>query len=566
MAEEDGRLPVGFPVKKTVDQNIMTKLYQREVAIDTPAQLFHRQRALYQCAVPEFTESNVQTPSCFLRKFTPNGNHLLAFSRDQRSVELYDYLGSGSGQQLYRSQLDSWTIRSELFGRFFRLRFSIPVAQENEFLNRECSLFTCRSQQLIVGASSAVPDDHYQHTFDLFRNNESVSPSANCQLEDYTLYLVDMKLGIVTDSRSFRLDKIYLSHNQGVSLCNTTLAVLSVQHQTVHLFQVCDASFLPLQEIGRFCYPDDPLVFSEVQYAQTNVTAPVDNLHSVYNPWLEKWYTSLKHRLLCQLLRQAEEACTPHSRASLAHFYMNFDKFASLKLWRMQLLDETHLLLKYATEDIVTMRQNDPTSQPALFGIYNITTTEFVRIYDNTSEALLRLYELNADHFRTAVSHPYCYQISSVANSVHARALHLKFKQTIMGAKYGGRTEATRRLLGQLPICCQSYSCSPYLDLSLFSYDDKWISALERPKPCEDSSVKFFSRTGGLFAFELHVGASSLLQGSAQSGSSTSRKLVAYIFHPYEPFVVSIQRANTDFMVNFHFRNQYGVPHRDDPP
>eukprot|EP00731_Ephydatia_muelleri_P015761 Em0009g185a len=566
MAEEDGRLPMGFPVKKTVDQNIMTKLYRREVAIDNPAQLFHRQRALYQCAVPEFTESNVQTPSCFLRKFTPDGNQLLAFSRDQRSVELYDYLGGGSGQELYCSELDSWSIRSELFGKFFRLRFSIPVAQENEFLNRECSLFTCQSHYLIVGASSVVPDDHYQHTFDLFRNNESVSPSANCQLEDYSLYMVDMKLGIVTDSRSFKLDKIYLSHNQGVSLCNTTLAVLSVQHQTVHLFQVSDGSFLPVQEIGRFCYPDDPLIFSEVQYSQSNATATSDGLHATYNPWLEKWYTSLKHRLLCRLLRQAEEACTPESQAPMAHFYMNHDKFVSLKLWRMQLLDEGHLLLKFATEDVVTMRQSDPTSQPALFGVYDVVTTEFLHIYDNTSESLLRLYELNADHFRTAVSHPYCHQISSVANSGHARALHHKFKQTIMGAKYGGRMEATRRLLGQLPICCQSYSCSPFLDLSLFSYDDKWISALERPKPCEDSSVKFFSRNGGIFAFELHMGASSSSsQGASQSGS-TPRKLVAYIFHPYEPFIVSIQRANTDFMVNFHFRNQYGVPHEIDPP
>jgi de-etiolated-1 len=304
--------------------------------------------------------------------------------------------------------------------------------------------------------------------------------------------MVDMKLGIVTDSRSFKLDKIYLSHNQGVSLCNTTLAVLSVQHQTVHLFQVTDRSFLLLQEIGRFCYPDDPLIFSEVQYTQSNVTATMDGLHSsTYNPWQEKWYTSLKHRLLCRLLRQAEEACTPQSQAPMTHFYMNHDKFVSLKLWKMQLLDDSHLLLKYATEDVVTMRQSDSISQPALFGIYNIATTEFLHIYDNTSESLLRLYELNVDHFRTAVSHPHCQQISSVANSSHARALQHKFKQTMMGAKYGERMEATRRLLGQLPICCQSYSCSPYLDLSLFSYDYKWISALERPKLCcEDSSVK----------------------------------------------------------------------------
>lgn len=63
--------------------------------------------------------------------------------------------------------------------------------------------------------------------------------------------------------------------------------------------------------------------------------------------------------------------------------------------------------------------------------------------------------------------------------------------QTIISAKYGGKSEATRRLLAQLPISSQSYSCSPYLDLALFSYDDKWVSAMERPKPCGEHPIRF---------------------------------------------------------------------------
>ncbi len=31
---------------------------------------------------------------------------------------------------------------------------------------------------------------------------------------------------------------------------------------------------------------------------------------------------------------------------------------------------------------------------------------------------------------------------------------------------------------------------SPYLDLSLFSYDDKWISVMERPKACGDHPIR----------------------------------------------------------------------------
>ena len=45
-------------------------------------------------------------------------------------------------------------------------------------------------------------------------------------------------------------------------------------------------------------------------------------------------------------------------------------------------------------------------------------------------------------------------------------------------------------MLAQLPISAQSYSSSPYLDLSLFSYDDKWVSAMERPKACGEHPIR----------------------------------------------------------------------------
>lgn len=72
--------------------------------------------------------------------------------------------------------------------------------------------------------------------------------------------------------------------------------------------------------------------------------------------------------------------------------------------------------------------------------------------------------------------------------------MNSRFKDTIVNAKYGGHTEAVRRLLGQLPISAQSYSSSPYLDLSLFSYDDKWVSVMERPKTCGDHPIRYSPR------------------------------------------------------------------------
>lgn len=64
----------------------------------------------------------------------------------------------------------------------------------------------------------------------------------------------------------FTHDKIFLSHNQGLSLYGSTLVVLSVQHQTLHVYHVDDGRFLPIQTIGRMCYVDDEVYLSSCVY------------------------------------------------------------------------------------------------------------------------------------------------------------------------------------------------------------------------------------------------------------------------------------------------------------
>lgn len=92
------------------------------------------------------------------------------------------------------------------------------------------------------------------------------------------------------------------------------------------------------------------------------------------------------------------------------------------------------------------------------------------------------LFENFSDSFRNTWMHSQAQFSSSPNNNLYAKLQQNRFKQTIVSARGGGKTEATKRLLAQLPISAQSYSNSPYLDSSLFSYDDKWVSMLERPK------------------------------------------------------------------------------------
>lgn len=105
-------------------------------------------------------------------------------------------------------------LRRTLFQKLFRLRHSTRLVRENEQLNRECSLFSPDSRYVVVVASALTPDDNARFT-DILRNNESLPMSHQIQLEDYWIYCVDLITGQVSDTKTFKCDKIYLAHNQG---------------------------------------------------------------------------------------------------------------------------------------------------------------------------------------------------------------------------------------------------------------------------------------------------------------------------------------------------------------
>ena len=484
----DSHLDV-FPCRRLPSQNIIHRLADRQAIVECPARMHYRQRSFYQCVVPNYTESDVQVPPGYLRKFSPNGRHLLAFSSDQKSILVYDYLGCDACCNLYSRKVGSEQLKMNLFDQFFKLRHFISAPNVHENLNRECSLFMEECQYVIVGSSGFIQDEPYPAYYESFRGNEDLSPEEQFRMENYTLYIVDMLGGYVADSHQFKCDKIQLAHNQGLSLCGSKLAVLSILRQTIHLFQVGHGRFVPLHEVGRFCYPDGRLVYGQAE-SDLSVNLRDGTGVSLHHPTHEKWFNSLKHRLLCWLLRHAESASTPTKKEQLMKYFQNFDHVASLRMSKIQLLSNHQVLIRYAKEETISNRQNESISPPALIVIYNLKSTEIEAVYETTSQELLEIYERHADSFRVPVSHSLNYDISSVSNNVHAQTLHMKFKETITKAKYGGRREAVRRLLVQLPICCQCHSSSPYLDLALFSYDDKWVSVLERPKPCGKSPVK----------------------------------------------------------------------------
>ena len=79
-----------------------------------------------------------------------------------------------------------------------------------------------------------------------------MAPNPRNPLEDYTIHCVDIEVGVHCDSLKFKNDKIFLSHNQGIYLYKDILAILSVQHQTIHIYQL-DTGYLFSGDILSYC-------------------------------------------------------------------------------------------------------------------------------------------------------------------------------------------------------------------------------------------------------------------------------------------------------------------------
>jgi len=149
-------------------QNIVQRLLHRELNAGRRrgCNAAATARKFFTNIFPNFTVVNVEKPACFLRKFSPDGRHLIAFSADQTSLEIYEFCGPASAADMLNmlppndaatdflsdnvDTLAAIHVRSQLFSRFFRLKRVTGIAVSGESLNRECSLFTSDGRSVCI--------------------------------------------------------------------------------------------------------------------------------------------------------------------------------------------------------------------------------------------------------------------------------------------------------------------------------------------------------------------------------------------------------------------------------
>lgn len=110
-------------------QNIVCHLRNREHGLFTKSAHSHTIRDFYKCIYPNLSIINVEKPAGFLRKFSPDGKFLIAFTLDQTALEIYEFNGVGAATQLISAWKTEvvpntntdlpYTIRNQIFEKLF---------------------------------------------------------------------------------------------------------------------------------------------------------------------------------------------------------------------------------------------------------------------------------------------------------------------------------------------------------------------------------------------------------------------------------------------------------------
>ncbi len=141
--------------------------------------------------------------------------------------------------------------------------------------------------------------------------------------------------------------------------------------------------------------------------------------------------------------------------------------------------------------------------------------------------------------------------VSSPATDDHERAAWERSVALVHALRADGDVSvaavAAKRSLQLLPVAAQLHSESPLLDARLFRFDERSVSALEKPRAAADAPVRFFSRHTDRLSFALDTalppGVPDAAAQAAAAMGFRPRRYSSFIFHPSLPLVISGQHS-----------------------
>ncbi|EEC69774.1 hypothetical protein OsI_00042 [Oryza sativa Indica Group] len=488
--------------------NLASRVFDRQFLSPRPGATVNTVRQFYENLVPSYTICDIDCPDYSFRKFTDDGNYLVAFSRNHQDLIVYRPIWPTFS---CNEPCDSHDLppKAKKFDSFFKQLYSISLASSNEYICKDFFLYM-ECHQFGLFATSTAQSNDSSATEGAIHGVPSI--------EKITFYLVRLDDGAILDEKAFRNDFINLAHSIGAYLYEIQATLLKYA-KLVHFARKM-MSYFSIHMVRKIT----DHVVSEIWlsfHIEKEIIAQAARGVS--------FLPGIKQRLLSFIFRKTwneESDQTLRVQHLKKKFYFHFQDYVDLIIWKVSRSTEQNL---------------------AFFAVYNMETTDIVSLYQNSSEELYSLFEYFYDHFHTNPQNSsHGNFISSHSNNVHA----LDQLRTIKNKANSTSQQFVKKMMASLPYTCQSQSPSPYFDLSLFRYDEKLISAIDRHRHCTEHPIKFISvKQPNVVKFKIKPG--------SDSGASDSRakRISSFLFHPFFPLALSIQQTYMQpTVVNLHFR------------
>ncbi|KAF7637458.1 hypothetical protein Mgra_00003201 [Meloidogyne graminicola] len=504
--------------KRFPETNITHLLTERELGMRREGSNFLKgSREFYQSISLCRGEHAVDRVHFFPLRFTPDGSKLIAIAQNFHEIYIFPYFGVQFGANC---------TRNELFNSIFRKRIVVqlinplgnPRSPENLYfgiLSRECAFITPDSRFLIVSSSFPIPES--RSTFNrILRNQESLPPDSH--LMNIVFYSIDLEKGQLVDKYKFDFDEINIQ--SGVYLLEWTLGILSVQHQTIHIFRIDKNSgaFVALKQIGPSVLDDDQLWDYQVNFE---------------NELIEQFFTAFRQRFLAFLFKQ-------HStNGTINQFLYEMDFYTQLKMQKIQFVGPELILIRMDLHP----RNNDAHSgHQYMFVLLEWRLGQIEGIFDKSSSLLFNAFEKFSEGFKNGHL-AYNYFPNSMD---YCEAPRRQYEAIIEDQlRLQGEEQTRQRCLAILPLPnTQHLISSPYLDPNLFNIDERILFQIEKGRFQLDQPLKIYN----LKTKNCHL----KLEFHSDCGRAYPAFYARVLFHPIDPFVMSVCRGIQSDFISFY--------------
>lgn len=219
------------------------------------------------------------------------------------------------------------------------------------------------------------------------------------------------------------------------------------------------------------------------------------------------------------------------------NFSYRFVEYFNLAMWKVQMLDRDTLLMSMGPPDanMGSRETSATTSQIYCLVVWSISQARVVDLHEVgaaevVNSTLLRLYQHHWRHFHAGCIVTPWHRFLQPPSALHHASMP---------------TQAVRRVLANLPASSQVLSPCPYLDPSLFQYDEKLMSAMMRLRPFSETPIRFTARSRpDRTSFRIQTIAGE--PPATAPGGRFGRHYVAHHFHPHLPLVLCLVQSFTE--------------------